>query len=455
MADTDAGRAGQGALPSPGGPTGDPLWDDSDTPPRVPTIPDLHLDGFDGPLDLLLDLAERQRIDLGRLSIAALATQFVAALERLAGRVALERRADWLVMATHLVLLRSRLLFPATPEAAAEAEREAAAEARRLEELRFIRDAAAWLSARPALGVDVFTRPAAPQPHATGYVALMEACLTVLRGRNGRPADTPVYHPAIPDLWRVPAALARIRVLLAAHPAGGALAGFLPVMDAASPRHALQIRAAVASTFVAGLELARVGQIDLRQAEAFAPMTLRTRADRAEEAARAAGRTRRVILLNREPLAPNRRGPGEPSRLATRHGRRTRARTRPSGVAYGSRAADAREITAFLAHRHDGGDLFFPSSAAAPAPLPACDGVRPNAGHWRCRRAEPRTAWRAVPHSSGGACAAGCTGPERQSALASVLHWRCGRWRLPRQGQRRSSSCLPWRSHRCCYQPET
>lgn len=287
MADAEPGRAGEGAASSPGGPTGDPLWDDWDTPPRVPTIPDLHLDGFDGPLDLLLDLAERQRIDLGRLSIADLAEQFVAALERLAGCVKLERRADWLVMATRLVLLRSRLLFPATPEAAEEAERDAAAEHRRIEELRFIRAAAAWLSARPALGVDVFTRPVATVPRATGYVALMEACLTVLRGRNGRPADAPVYHPAIPDLWRVPDALARIRALLAAHPAGGALAGFLPGIEAAAD-HPLQARAAVASTLVAGLELARAGQIGLDQAEAFAPVTLRAQADLADHAAQAA-----------------------------------------------------------------------------------------------------------------------------------------------------------------------
>lgn len=75
----------------------DPLWDDWDTPPRVPGIPELHLTGFDGPMDLLLDLAERQRIDLGRISILQLAEQFAAALQRLERHVALERQADWLV----------------------------------------------------------------------------------------------------------------------------------------------------------------------------------------------------------------------------------------------------------------------------------------------------------------------------------------------------------------------
>ena len=59
-------RAGQGATLSLGHSTRDTLWDDWDTPPRVPVAPMLHLDGFDGPIDLLLDLAERQRLDLGR-----------------------------------------------------------------------------------------------------------------------------------------------------------------------------------------------------------------------------------------------------------------------------------------------------------------------------------------------------------------------------------------------------
>ena len=117
------GGAGEGTGPAPNALTGDPLWDDWTVPPRVPAVPALHLDGFDGPIDLLLDLAEHQRIDLGRVSIVDLAEQFVAALARLAAHVPIERRADWVVMASRLVLLRSRLLFPASPEEAAEAAR--------------------------------------------------------------------------------------------------------------------------------------------------------------------------------------------------------------------------------------------------------------------------------------------------------------------------------------------
>jgi segregation and condensation protein A len=211
---------------------------------------------------------------LGKMSVLALAEQFVAAMERLVDRVALEQRADWLVMATRLVLLRSRLLFPASPEAAAEAAQDAAAELHRLDELAHMRKAASWLQARPQLGQDVFARPLAPQPREGGYVALLEACLVVLRGRGGQPAEVPVYRPAVPALWRVPQALARIRALLAACPEGGDLGAFLPPLAADAPNRPLQARAAVASTFLAGLELARDGQIRLEQAAAFGVVRL-------------------------------------------------------------------------------------------------------------------------------------------------------------------------------------
>ena len=187
----DDGAGGDTAL-SPVRPAGDALWDDWDTPPRVPAAPVLHLDGFDGPIDLLLDLAERQRLDLGRISVVDLVDQFVAASAQLAAHVPIERRADWLVMATRLVLLRSRLLFPATPEAAEEAEREAEREVARLDALHFIRAAASWLQARPQLGHDVFARaPPGPDPQVASYMALMEACLTVLRGRDAAATRKP------------------------------------------------------------------------------------------------------------------------------------------------------------------------------------------------------------------------------------------------------------------------
>ncbi|MFC7611903.1 segregation/condensation protein A [Teichococcus aestuarii] len=76
--------------------------------------PALSVEGFEGPLDFLLEMVRRHRVDLGRLSIVTLTDQFVAALEASAGRVPLERRTAWVVMASDLILLRSQLLTPAS-----------------------------------------------------------------------------------------------------------------------------------------------------------------------------------------------------------------------------------------------------------------------------------------------------------------------------------------------------
>jgi segregation and condensation protein A len=248
-------------------------WDDWEQAERRPAaeIPTLHLDGFDGPMDLLLDLAERQRIDLGQMSILELADQFAAALEALGGRVPIERRADWVVLATRLVLLRTRLLFPASPEAAADAEREAQAEIQRIEEMQVMRAAVAWLLARPQLGQDLFTRPPPEETREVGYVSLMEACLILLRGKPATEdfAPPPVYRQMIPDLWRISDAIARIQKMLPDFPEGAEMAAFMPVISAEDPSRCLQYRAAVASTFVAGLELAKQEVLQINQSDVF------------------------------------------------------------------------------------------------------------------------------------------------------------------------------------------
>jgi segregation and condensation protein A len=269
-------RAGDGAALSLVHPAGDALWDDWDVPPRVPSAPVLHLDGFDGPIDLLLDLAERQRLDLGRISVVDLVDQFVAAVAQMSLHVPIERRADWLVMATRLVLLRSRLLFPATPEAADEAERDAAREVARLEGLGVVRAAAAWLQARPQLGQDVFARaPPGPDPQVASYMALMEACLTVLRGPDEQPdEESAVYRPSVPDLFRIPDALLRMRTLVAAMIEPQPLEDFMPVVPVARRGEVVFVRSAVASTFVAALELCRGAVVGLYQAEVFGTILL-------------------------------------------------------------------------------------------------------------------------------------------------------------------------------------
>jgi len=252
-------------------------WDDWERPERRPPneIPTLHLDGFDGPMDLLLDLAERQVVDLGKISIVALAEQFAAALEALGGLVPIEQRADWVVLAARLVLLRARLLYPANPEAAADAEREADAELRRIRELAVLRAAAAWLQARPQLGQDVFTRPRPEETREVGYVALMEACLVLLRGRPATEffAPPPLYRQVIPDLWRISDAIERIQKMLPDYPEGAFMTAFMPGIAAEDSNRALKARAAVASTFVAGLELAKQEVLGLDQSALFEPIT--------------------------------------------------------------------------------------------------------------------------------------------------------------------------------------
>ena len=253
-------------------------WGDSPAARQamLPAMPVLHLEGFDGPMDLLLDLAERQRIDLGKMSILALAEQFVAVMQDMVGRVAIERRADWLVLATRLVVLRTRLLFPATPEEAADAAREAEQELRRLDERARMRAAGQWLARRPTLGIDVFTRPHPKVTHESGYVALMEACLVVLRGRPGTEDFTPPdsYRVEIPDLWRIPDAIDRIRNLLTERPEGGPLTGFLPAIGKQVVSRNLKLRAAVASTFAASLELSRQQFLEADQSEHFEEVIL-------------------------------------------------------------------------------------------------------------------------------------------------------------------------------------
>src|SRR6201746_2731927 len=115
----------------------------------------LQLDGFEGPLDLLLELARAQKVDLAKISILALVEQFLAVIEG-ARRVRLELAADWLVMAAWLTWLKSRLLLPAKEDE--EAEQGAETLAARLIDLQVVRAAAGWMGRRPQLGWDEFTR---------------------------------------------------------------------------------------------------------------------------------------------------------------------------------------------------------------------------------------------------------------------------------------------------------
>lgn len=255
----------------------DALWEDWEQPPRIPSAPEIHLDGFDGPLDLLFDLAERTRLDLARISVGAFVDQVVDALTRLEKHVPLERRADWLVLATRFLVLRARLLFAGSPEAAAEAEQEAAREIARARDLQLMRAAASWLEARPQLGREVFARPRAGRdPRVASYMRLMEACLTVLQGREAQPQDAePAYEVVIPAGLRLPEALGRMRRMLATMDGPRPLEAFLAevVMEAGQGK-AMLLRAGLAGVFLAALELGRAQEAILEQDEAFGPISI-------------------------------------------------------------------------------------------------------------------------------------------------------------------------------------
>ncbi|MBV8912194.1 MAG: segregation/condensation protein A, partial [Acetobacteraceae bacterium] len=122
----------------------------------------LRLDGFEGPMDLLLELARGQKVDLHRISILQLVEQYLAIIEG-ARRIRLELAADWLVMAAWLAWLKSRLLLPPGTDAAEEGEDAAEVLADRLHALQAIREGAIWLGSRPQLGVDQFARGASEE----------------------------------------------------------------------------------------------------------------------------------------------------------------------------------------------------------------------------------------------------------------------------------------------------
>lgn len=235
----------------------------------------LHLDGFDGPLDLLLELARAQKVDLARISILRLVEQFLEVIEG-ARRIRLELAADWLVMAAWLAWLKSRLLLPAGTEAGEEAEVAADVLASRLRDLQAIRSAAAWLGVRPLLGHDVFRRGAPEDFTETDRSRLlldMPGLVRAYLAASRRAAGSKRYRPAPVNFWTIKDALGRLAQLVGRLPDWTTLDRFLPP-DAGVP---MERRAAMASTLIAGLEMARDGQMRLRQDAAFGPIMLRSR----------------------------------------------------------------------------------------------------------------------------------------------------------------------------------
>jgi segregation and condensation protein A len=238
--------------------------------------PALHVDvdGFEGPLDLLLELARRQKVDLQRISILALAEQYLAFVEE-ARQTRLELAADYLVMAAWLAYLKSRLLLPEPPRGPEPSGRDLAADlALRLRRLEAIREAARRLAERDRLGRDVFAR-GAPEPVRVRVRPAWTATLYDLldayaRQRQVQAGSRVTLHRR--RVWSLVDAREALERMFGEIAEWTELDTFL-VRYMAEPSLRTTVRA---SAFSATLEMVREGRLSLRQDAAFGPILVRT-----------------------------------------------------------------------------------------------------------------------------------------------------------------------------------
>ena len=252
------------------------LWADNDTE-RATSEPSLvvDVDGFEGPLDLLLHLARNQKVDLARISVLALAEQYLLFIER-ARHFRLELAADYLVMAAWLAYLKSKLLIPKQPgDEEATGEEMAAVLQFRLQRLEAMRDAAARLVNRNRLGRDVFARgmpEAVVVEKRNEFSASLYDLLTAYAAQRQRRAITNVQI-AKRGVWSLKDARGILMRLVGQMRDWTALDSFL--LDyLATPEERVT---AIASSFAASLELVREGHLEMRQEQAFAALYMRSK----------------------------------------------------------------------------------------------------------------------------------------------------------------------------------
>jgi segregation and condensation protein A len=240
----------------------------------------VDVDGFEGPLDLLLTLSRTQKVDLRKVSVLQLAEQYLAFVEQ-AKLLRIELAADYLVMAAWLAFLKSRLLLPPDPaEDGPSGEDLAAHLAFQLERLQAMRDAAAQLMGRDQLGRDFFVR-GLPENVTRVRKTAWTATLLDLMQAYARIRTKDEFRPYAFDrdrIYTMEQALDRLRSMIGFAGEWTDLQSYLPDGWGADPA---MRRSATAATFAASLELVRQGQIELRQAESFAPISIRRREARA------------------------------------------------------------------------------------------------------------------------------------------------------------------------------
>lgn len=256
----------------PAGPADADEWDGiAATSPHDDGALYLELEGWEGPLDLLLDLARRQKVDLRAISILALVDQYLGYIDR-AEAMKLELAADYLVMAAWLAYLKSALLLPREDREEPDAEELALRLQIRLARLGAMREAAARLMARDRIGRDIFRR-GAPEGLATSWKTRWRCDQFALIEAYGRvrARTAPVVHMVrARPVMTLDSALQRVAAML------GMSVDWMELEDFLPPHADVQLRrSALASSFVAALELARLGRAELAQDAVFGPLRLR------------------------------------------------------------------------------------------------------------------------------------------------------------------------------------
>lgn len=236
----------------------------------------VDVDGFEGPLDLLLTLSRTQKVDLRRISVLQLAEQYLGFVNQ-AKALRIELAADYLVMAAWLAYLKSRLLLPPDPsDEGPSAEELAAHLAFQLERLEAMREAAARLMARDQKGRDFFAR-GIPEDVTRIRRIKYTATLLDLMQAYARIRTKDEFRPFVMDrdhVFTMEQALERMRGLISYSGIWTDLAAYLPPGWDTNP---MRRRSVTAAHFAAVLEMAKAGQIELRQGETFAPIQIRKR----------------------------------------------------------------------------------------------------------------------------------------------------------------------------------
>jgi len=235
----------------------------------------VDVEGYEGPLDLLLVLARQQKVDLAKISILALADQYLGFIEA-ARKLRLELAADYLVMAAWLAYLKSRLLLPeAAPGEGPSAEDMALALANRLRRLEAIREAANKLMERPQLGRDVYAR-GAPEPIAEvkqpEWTATLYDLLSAYAVQRQRTALSRVRFKKR-NVWSLAEARATLERLIGTSSDWSRIDQFL-VSYVVEPTQAATV---FASSFASALELVREGVAEIHQKDSFSPIYMRKR----------------------------------------------------------------------------------------------------------------------------------------------------------------------------------